>query len=1226
MLNLLPKIDRRNQQDLVLELRRLILKYCPEWGSISDLESDEQANALIQIYSNMVHKVIERINKAPYKNFTAFLNLIGISPTPPRVSKAPLVFKLKEDSLKNGFVPAGTKVSAQPDNKEEVIFETAKDILVIKPKPVRAVSLDPFEDRWSNQDFLFSPLKEGEEAEIFWGENPMPHRLYLGHSKLFNFDEEAEIGLDIELSQEDSALVLPDVSWYCFGKDGSPKLLREVYDDEDRMIISNSNLFEYNNLSKVKFKEVKGVYPKVLSGYDKDGLSKTWNCHWVYCELKSPLTDGDKIPKIEDMKINLSILRNALTPDIALSNDTRLDLTKDFNPFGDKPAFNDTFYIALGEGFSKENAQITMNVVLSDKQNESDEEAVAATSNDLSSDTKAETPKWKGVTLNWEYWDGMEWKVLFQTTQDGSQDSTITDETKSLTSDGDITFKCPKVKPCSVGGEENYWMRVRITGGNYGEEGKYTYTQKKVTINGTEVNITEAEYTPPSFNPPSIKKLTVSYEHKIIESPEIVLTENNFKITEKTEECREEDKSFMPFWPSPDQGQTFYLAFDQDISNLPVSLFFPLTGSQLGENPVVAWEYWNGRKWLTLSVDDALRHFTRRETLQFTAPSDISRCTLFGSDLYWIRARLEEGGFLVYPKVNAVYSNVVWAYNSNTVNGEIIGSSNGEPNQSFQLSRTPVLPEQKVSVLETIAQGEWIGWEEVKTFSLSGTDSRHYMIDRSTGVIVFGDGKNGMIPPAGVDNLRCDYYYGGGANGNVGAGTVTQMWSNIPEIDSVFNPVAADGGFDQEEPEQARIRGPYTLKSWNRGVTAEDIEWLVREAMPQISRVKCLPTTDRNLSFVPGRASVIVVPESKDSKPAPSQELINEITEYLTERMSAVMDTEDVPRIDVIGPDYVRVGVEANVNYTSPQMGKIIEGRIIDNLKQFLDPIYGGHEKAGWELGRNLYVSEVYAVIKDTPGVDYISDISIKGSVQCMTLNLEMLEDRPFRPNVTYPEYSAVRENDNTIVFALAKTIEANTDVKTLQVKGFKENDRVRLRYRNNCENLVVVSVDGDLLECRTADGRPMDFSKFPEGSDVEADVSKDLTIKSFTLNRITGTEDSFFLKIAMFETRDIINLSRNDEYINTAPLKIRKVKQEDIFLRENELVYSGMHFINKKSEMIFPYLMDKDNNIVHDLSSLTAECLIEQISKEDRLYLRQLKEVEEETQKCRHCFPQYEY
>lgn len=1171
MSNVLPKIDKRNQQDLVSELRNLILKYCPEWKNMDELESDKQADALIHIFSDMTGNIIEHLNQAPEKNFITFLNLIGISLTPPRVAKAPLVFKLKEDLGRNGFVPAGSKVSAQPENQEEVIFETEKDLTVIQSRLVRAASIDPGEDRWSNQDFLFSSEPAGK-AELFRGDLPILHRIYLGHSKLFNFKEPAAINLGIDIKQPGAGS--REVIWYCFDQDGKAVPLKIAGGFEEACFLKSGD---------ISFSNVTGIASSTISGYDKTRLFKSWTNNWIYAELKSPLTDREIMPDIEDISISLNISPvSAICSDMVFYNDLPLDLTKDFYPFGTRPAFNDTFYIASREAFSKENALITMSVVLSDEQG-------------------CPHPDTQNIRLSWEYWDGTQWGLIFETTQSDITGNIIEETTRGFTSSGIIKFRCPGVKEFCVNGINNCWIRVRIIGGNYGEEQNYGEG--------------------PGFMPPSIKKLTINYTYSIKEFPETVITENNFTMADRTVECLTAGKYFEPFSPCTDLDPAFYLAFDQDISNMPISLFFPLYGDQLGENPVVAWEYWNGRKWLALSVNDAVKHFTRREILQFSAPPDLAKRPLFGTEHYWIRARLENGEYRVFPKLNTIYSNAVWAHNSNASRDVILGSSNGEPGQTFQFPRVPVLPGETVSICETLGKREWVCWQEVSTFSLSGTDSRHYMLDRNSGTLVFGDGKNGMIPPAGIDNIKCNYRYGGGVKGNVKAGLISQMWDNSPDIDSVDNPVPADGGFDQEDIGQAGIRGPHTLKSRDRGVTCEDIEWLVREAMPQIAKVKCLPTMDRNLKFVPGKATVIIVPDCNDSKPVPSQELLNEIDAYLSAKTSAVIAAGTLPRIDVIGPDYIRVGVEAGVAYTSPESGKIIEGRIIDSLKQFFNPLYGGPEKKGGEFGRNLYVSEVYSVIKNVQGVDYITDLSIKASVQCFTLNLEMQKENLFKPDAAYPRYSAVKSSDNRIIFALAQKLQAKEGVKTLLVKGFKENDRITLRHKNSPpEELVAVSVSGDILECQTADGEPLD-ADYPVGSDVEAAITPDLTIRSYILNQVTGRPASFFLKIAIPEARDTFFLIRNDEYANTTPLKVSEVRLEDIFLEEDELMYSGMHLINKKPELIFPYLLDKESGIIHDLSNTTPECHLGQIPREDRMFLKKMSEAPEEIT-CKYCFP----
>ncbi|MNI54766.1 hypothetical protein D3C73_1096790 [compost metagenome] len=261
-------------------------------------------------------------------------------------------------------------------------------------------------------------------------------------------------------------------------------------------------------------------------------------------------------------------------------------------------------------------------------------------------------------------------------------------------------------------------------------------------------------------------------------------------------------------------------------------------------------------------------------------------------------------------------------------------------------------------------------------------------------------------------------------------------------------------------------------------------------------------------------------------------------------------------------------------------------------------------------------------MIKNTPGVDYVSNIAVKASVQCFTVKLEPLENGPYKPLAAYPKFSLVRSDDNSIQFALAEPVAAGSEVKSLVLKGFKENGIIRLRYRTyEPVELIVVSIDGDILECQTLDGQPLERS-YPEGSDLEFDITDDLTVRTYILNGLDSGAAAFNVKVAVFEPRDIVFLSRTDEYINTTPLKIHGIHSENIFLEEDELIYGGMHLVNKPAEHIFPYLLDKNTGLLHDLTGTTAECKLDVILKEDRKYLTGLAAAPDTAVRCPYCFP----
>jgi hypothetical protein len=52
-------------------------------------------------------------------------------------------------------------------------------------------------------------------------------------------------------------------------------------------------------------------------------------------------------------------------------------------------------------------------------------------------------------------------------------------------------------------------------------------------------------------------------------------------------------------------------------------------------------------------------------------------------------------------------------------------------------------------------------WEEVAGFESSGPDDRHFVLDRDSGRVSFGDGTSGRRPPAGAC-FRLVYRTGGG--------------------------------------------------------------------------------------------------------------------------------------------------------------------------------------------------------------------------------------------------------------------------------------------------------------------------------------------------------------------------------------------------------------------------------------------------------------------------------
>jgi predicted phage baseplate assembly protein len=269
----------------------------------------------------------------------------------------------------------------------------------------------------------------------------------------------------------------------------------------------------------------------------------------------------------------------------------------------------------------------------------------------------------------------------------------------------------------------------------------------------------------------------------------------------------------------------------------------------------------------------------------------------------------------------------------------------------------------------------WVTWHEVENFFRSSPDHRHYTLELYKGVVTFGDGRKGKIPPPGRDNVKAEVYHvGGGARGNVGADKLKVLERTLPSeavsfIAAVNNPDPAGGGADAETIEEAKLRGPWLLKHRYRAVTRADFEELAKEASREVAKATCL-------SDVEGQVHVIIVPRGEKRKLLPSSALLQKVKAYLDERRLVTT------RIEVTGPVYKEFSIEADIVIELRMEGceaDIVEkGR--EGLTQFFHPLTGGPNGDGWPMGRAVHKSEVYYLLEKVEGVDYVRTVVFNGS------------------------------------------------------------------------------------------------------------------------------------------------------------------------------------------------------------------------------------------------------
>jgi baseplate J-like protein len=967
-----PLLDARTRDDVAAQLVELIRARLPSWKP----ETGDPGMAMAEIFARYMEIVIERLNRVPDKNFLAFLDMIGVSLQPPRAARAPVQFLLAQGAKTQAVVPEGTPLSTA--GADPLMFETDRALTVTPCRLVRSVALDPASDRHATQDWPAPPAGVAEPFPCFTGPDLIPHALFLKHDALLGSISAASVEVTFTVAQgqpwEDLCRTL---AWSLRAGDTDAPLAPSVT--------------RTGNTVKVALSVALAAATTQTTVDDQPGF-------WLQAATTQALA-GAVLPDVSKIELR-SVSLSALRPNAGFSNNAQVDVGgSGFFCFGDRPKVGDALLFSASDPLARAGARVTVTV------------NVAFPSNATGTPAK--------VRLAWEYWAGEKagWTQLATTQYDpaaalpGTAIETtsavaFTDPSAALTKAGQwgIAFNCPEIGESKVNGILGRWIRIRILEGGYGGEATLT---KRID---NPASLADWAYTPPSFRPPFLTRLELSYAYAAPVLPERISAWNSFAFQTTVPAAGVALASFVPFRAPAAGDPALYLGFDRKFGNVPLKLYLAVIEQpDAPQGPVVTWEYWDGAGWSNLGAADETRNLTQPGLVEFIGPADFQESSPFGGkSLFWMRVRLDEGqADKALFALAGIHLNAVWAVNAQSLRNELIGSSTGRPGQTFKLAKSPVLEGEAIEVREPgppseaelaalvfSLQGEplrlvrdatgkvtetWVRWVPVEHFTLSGADSRHYLVERATGQLRFGDGQRGMIPPPGRDNVRAaSYRAGGGRKGNVEAGTITVIKRAVPQIDGATNPYPAGGGSEQETVDEVKVRGPLTLKHRDRAVSYEDYEWLAREASAQVARALCIPVHSglaENDTDLAGRITLLLVPVSDEAKPQPSPGLVR-----------AVKDALDARRLPTVaftikGPKYVEVAATATVVPRNFDEADLVRRRVADELAAFLHPLTGGPEKQGWDFGRDVYVSEVAAVIEAVEGVDHVKALSISGSI-----------------------------------------------------------------------------------------------------------------------------------------------------------------------------------------------------------------------------------------------------
>lgn len=968
----LPNLDDRKWDDLVREAIELIPKYCPEW---TNHNASDPGITLIELFAWLVEVLLYRLNRVTEKNYLAFLDLMGIELQPPQPALVNLTFSLVPGARNFQVIPAGTSVATDYKNDESpLVFETLNDLVVLPTSIVRCFS--QFHDIYAdNTPYIYG--RPGQHFEAFIGCQRIERFVYIQDRHLESLSEEALLIVGVETPSS------PDTDF--------PTLCQWEYWNGHRwreLEISTQT----QPVGWIAFKGVDGW--EACEVNDIEGF-------WLRARLVNVPQSSD-MTLVERVSIRIEILGEGVSPDHGICLTTRddylpIDMSKNFYPFHKEPGADSAFYIGNDDLFGHVDARIRLDFELGD--------AISVSGLNPSND----------LQIAWEYYDGRQWQQMGivnpKDVQEALKGVDFDDSTYCFTRNGTVSFTLPKdIAKTTVTDRESYWVRARILQGDYGVQGMYL-------LNGDKW----AWFDERPLKPPQIKSVRIKYEENS-RTPEMVVTYNDFRYEDVTVQVGNNLSQVQVFQPIPDENPSMYFGMNGPFPNEHVQIFFNIVSHtsirierdkadekhlksyyrKMEElyfgNKKLVWEYWDGKSWEDLNVKDRTRAFTETGYIEFLGPKTMAATRKFGENLYWMRVRLEMGGYEELPRIDHILFNTVEAVNRRTFNFEILGTGRGTPNQLFKFLNVPVLEGEKIWVrekempkddeieamklvfgdekfLEADARGDgfWVLWENVDSFYASTPRSRHYRLDRLNGRVRFGNGTRGMVVPFLDQNVRSSHYcVGGGLRGNIGPNQATTIRQAIAYIDGVTNHYAAAGGSDVETIESVKQRGPYVIKSRYRAVTQEDFEVLSLQSSNAIARTACLPSTDSE-----GEVCILVVPKfdmvkkEYSQKLVPTSELLRRVKAYLDERRLVTV------KVSVESPQYTELSVNVEIVRSSTGSSDRLKRDIELALRRFMHPVVGGRDGKGWPFGRSVLKVDIYHTIEEVEGVDFVDRIQL---------------------------------------------------------------------------------------------------------------------------------------------------------------------------------------------------------------------------------------------------------
>lgn len=934
----IPKMEKMSKEDIISYMRKCAKQYVPEWRY--DEEHPDAGTALVSIFADMMYDNIKKLNMSVAGDLFSFFDVLNAKLFPASPAEGFVVFGLPEGLSSEAEVPLGTRLLAEEEG-EQLVFETQEEVLV-RPMEIERIFLaDPKEDGiyqlfHNGQDAVpsFFLFQNGEE-------NLQRHLLF------FCFGQELEI-----ISHADARL-----SMVLAGGTMNDRL-KEALCDPSRIRFYYGTGEEYRNITDYTCQE--GALCFRIPGGEQ-GIAPVEEFASMYV-IYAEILDADFFSGICIKEISLGTECLGQKPDFINVNGTDQEI-EEFLAFGENPSLYDEFYIGSGEILGKPGAHIRV---------EFDLDFVKIPLEEIVSGVKI---SWKrimrkqefvpeeeyDITIReviWEYYNGVGWKRLRVSKQYGD---IFTAEEGMRGVRKHMEFTCPAdIERVLVNSAENYAIRARI------------------------IRMNNAYKTKGAYIAPVVGNFSLSYSY--MEEPLhplVMFQQNNMEQRiYQAEEMQRKGFGFPACQAREEEQKTCYFGFGQPPVGGPLKMLFVMHDTVQSNLTGLKWEYLSKEGWKELHPVDGTGGFDHTGLISWYGRMDISRASLFGEELFWIRLSDRNGQELDAasncPKIDGIYPNATSILGIETVE-EVFRIEPHLEEKQIQLSYTDIFSLE----VRVLGKGDysqdpdqsWELWPEVEEL---GADSRkEYTADRRRGILTF---PKYMDAPGRNEQDEIEIYvkygYCRGEKGNVRAGEINRLDRTVGFINSVYNPMATMCGLPEETVTEAVRRNANLLRHGRRCISAEDYEDMAREAAWDISKVKCFPGLDENGRPQPGAVTLVVLPGNYGESSYSFERTRKKIYSYLSAHMDE--NIVNLGRFHIVMPELIRLDVKVVLELAQEKEVFATTKRVREELERFLDPLHGNFYGDGWEIGTLPDKNQITHALKQVEGVKYISQLSLR--------------------------------------------------------------------------------------------------------------------------------------------------------------------------------------------------------------------------------------------------------